>query len=53
LFVVAEDTTATFSGSEFIYYNFTEEQALSYTKEIIQLQFKTVIGDGLLFYTGK
>ena len=47
---------ATFSGSEYISYNFRDDAAdikMDYTSEEIKFEFKTESGDGLIFYTGR
>ena len=53
-FVVARTKkTATFSGSDYLHYNFTTRgEAIVSDRESIKLSFKTSSGDGLLFYTG-
>ena len=47
---------ATFSGSEYISYNFRDDAAdikMDYTSEEIKFEFKTESGDALIFYTGR
>lgn len=56
LYLVAKaERNATFSGSEYISYNFTEkdDMSLQHQTEEIVFDFKTESGDGLLFFTGE
>lgn len=51
--VELEPTLATFSGAEFLHYNYTTHgDASASTEETVRLSFKTSFGNGLLFYTG-